>query len=270
VCETLFYVLPNPAGDCVFRNRLRDIIPGDCPSIKNNKPDNTMNKPNKLKGGFTLVELLVVIVIIAALAGLAVPQVMRMTKRADLTEATSNAKQLGLALLQFDADVGGFPDDETPDVIERITGEESTRTLTGSSNAYFRQMFEAYIVESEQPFYMKSAFSPRKPDDAFQGDRCLEPGEVGFGYILRTDNTAIPSGGSRPIAAGPLSKDEADSFDIEPFDGRAVVLFGDNSAQQLNIRRSDNQAVLTSGETLLSTGDNSPWGTITPQLVSPE
>jgi len=233
-----------------------------------------MNKPNKLKRGFTLVELLVVIVIIATLASLAVPQIMKMTKRADLTEATSNAKQLGLAMLQFDADVGGFPDNDTPDVIAKITGEESTRTLTGStSNPYFRQMFEAYVVESEQPFYMKSAFSPRKPDNAFQDAKCLEAGEVGFGYILRTDNTAIPSGGSRPIAAGPLSKDEPGSFDVEPYDGRAVVLFGDNSAQQLNIGRagaSKGKAVLTSGETLLGTGPNSPWGEIEPKLLNPE
>ena len=71
-----------------------------------------------MRGGFTLVELLVVIVIIAALAGLTAPQVMKMAKKADLTEATSNAKQLGLAFAQFDADIGGYPDDSTVEAVE--------------------------------------------------------------------------------------------------------------------------------------------------------
>ncbi len=231
-----------------------------------------MNMHKKLKGGFTLVELLVVIVIIAALAGLAAPQVMKMRKRADVAEAINNAKQLGLAMIQFDSEIGGFPDNDTVDTIERIIGEPSSRTLTGStSNPYFRQLIESYVADSETPFYMKSPLSPRSPDGAIDGERALEGGEVGFGYIMQTGNRAIPSGGSRPIAAGPFNNDG--EFDIESFDGRAVVLFGDNSARQLNIGRAganEGKAILPSGDELLATGPNSIWRGIDPQMLIPE
>ena len=56
--------------------------------------------------GFTLVELLVVIVIIASLAGLTAPMVIRQRKKADQTEAVSNSRQIGIAMLEFDNDYG--------------------------------------------------------------------------------------------------------------------------------------------------------------------
>lgn len=62
----------------------------------------------KTRRGFTLVELLVVIVIIASLAGLTAPMVIRQRKKADQTEATNNARQIGLALLEFENDYGSY------------------------------------------------------------------------------------------------------------------------------------------------------------------
>ena len=61
-----------------------------------------MKTNHKTRRGFTLVELLVVIVIIAALAGLTAPMVIRQRKKADQTEAVSNARQIGLALFEFE------------------------------------------------------------------------------------------------------------------------------------------------------------------------
>jgi prepilin-type N-terminal cleavage/methylation domain-containing protein len=58
-----------------------------------------MKQKLKIGRGFTLVELLVVIVIIAALAGLTAPMVIRQRKKADQTEAVNNARQIGIALI---------------------------------------------------------------------------------------------------------------------------------------------------------------------------
>ncbi len=52
--------------------------------------------------GFTLVELLVVVVIISMLAGLLLPAVTGARKRARIAQCTNNQQQLGLAIHQYD------------------------------------------------------------------------------------------------------------------------------------------------------------------------
>lgn len=60
--------------------------------------------------GFSLVELLVVVVILAVLAGLAVPALGRVRVSANQAECLSNQRQIGIALHQYAADhAGEFP-----------------------------------------------------------------------------------------------------------------------------------------------------------------
>lgn len=227
-----------------------------------------------MRAGFTLVELLVVIVIIAALAGLTAPQVIKMKKKGDLAEATNNAKQLGLAFAQFDSDIGGFPDDSTVESVEAMTGETATRTLKGNnSNAYFRQLIEAGVVESEQPFFCRTSYIKSKPDDLMKGEEALKDGEVGFGYIMQSQGKAISIGSGRPLCAAPLKENSSDgSMESEPYDNKAIVLFTDNSVRQLNIRKNDSKAMLPSKKHMLEGGsDDSIWGVdINPIIMTPQ
>lgn len=227
-----------------------------------------------LRSGFTLVELLVVIVIIAALAGLTAPQVIKMKKKGDLAEATSNAKQLGLAFAQFDADVGGYPDNGTATAIKDIIGQDPVRTpLTGNdSNSYFRQFLEMGIAESEQPFYAKTTYS-RKPDDISNtADKALQAGEVGFAYIMKDATTAVPMGGSRPICVAPVkANNTSGEMEADPYDSKAIVLFTDSSVRQLNVRKNDSKAILPGGKHILQGGaQDTVWGTdINPVMKTP-
>ncbi len=59
--------------------------------------------------GFTLIEMLVVIAIIATIAGLLLPAVVAARRTAQSTQCQSNLRQLGLAVLQYRDQTGAFP-----------------------------------------------------------------------------------------------------------------------------------------------------------------
>lgn len=220
--------------------------------------------------GFTLVELLVVIVIIATLAGIGTPVVLKQRKAAARAEAIHNAKEIGLALMEFEQQYGSFPDRRTAEEVATITG--TALNLSGdSANDYLRQLI-AVGLQSEEIFFTKTSYT-RKPDNVFSGDKALAAGEVGFGYIMKDVSTGQNAAGnpSRTVLATPLLNAASDwTFDPEPFGDKAVVLRIDHSAQVLPIRQTDHKAILSGGRPIEQTGDDSVWGTeVHPVLKAP-
>jgi prepilin-type N-terminal cleavage/methylation domain-containing protein len=233
-----------------------------------------MKTQKTMRGGFTLVELLVVIVIIAALAGLAAPQIIKHRKKADQTEAVSNARQIGMALFEFETAYGSFPDNTTGQQITTDGLSDLSPLQGNTSNDMFRQLLATEIASSEEIFYAKAAYS-KKPDNVFNtGAEALKAGEVGFGYIMNGDKALSSAGNpARPVVAAPLKLPFASAqFDSDYYDARAVVLRIDNSVQSLQIRKTDDQAIIAGGKTLLQTGEGTIWGTgsITPTMVNPQ
>jgi prepilin-type N-terminal cleavage/methylation domain-containing protein len=216
--------------------------------------------------GFTLVELLVVIVIIASLAALSAPMIIGQIKKADRIEAVNNAKQIGLALFEFNDEYGSFPDADTQTLVEENNEDSDVTAATDSSNGYFRQLFVAGITESEQMFFAKTGFT-RKPDGAL-ADKTLEAGENGFGYVMNGDQGLSPAGNPARISASPL--DDAGKFSLDPFDKKAVLLRIDNSAT-INTITKDGEVNLGGGKKLLDAGAGTIWGaSTTPEIVQPE
>ncbi|MGJ8633026.1 MAG: type II secretion system protein [Luteolibacter sp.] len=223
--------------------------------------------------GFTLVELLVVIVIIASLAGLTAPMVIRQRKKADQTEAISNARQIGFAMLEFEVEYGSFPDESTLEEVSDIFDTSTVNGKAGSnSNGYFKQLFQAGITQSEQMFYAKTGLT-KKPDGDISTDaEALAAGEVGYGYILDgRDGLSTAGNPARVVVATPLNE-EGTAFVGDPFDKKAVILKIDNSVSSVNIKitnEDENEGnAIVGGDDLLDSSNNI-WGSVSPSIVPP-
>ena len=217
--------------------------------------------------GFTLVELLVVIAIIAALAGFATPLVLKQMKKADMATATHNAKQLHLALFDFDQDYGFFPDQA-----------DSAQLGSGgtSANAALKQLFINGSIESEENFYAKTSFS-KLPDGDVGTDpqytNAIDRGEVGFLYI---DDQSTSKNSARPLLAAPLrSSGGAPTsmlFDKDTYGGKMMVLRIDGSVKQYKINKSSDTAeiIVNNQKVDMFSTQNKVWDNTVPTPLYPE
>ncbi|GEM_PF-2333929 len=85
---------------------------------------------------------LVLTLIVFLLAGLTAPMTIRCRKKPEQTEATSNLRQIGLALFEFETEYGSFPSQAT---VAKVTAEypDHGLDLSGkSSNSLFRRIAE--------------------------------------------------------------------------------------------------------------------------------
>jgi hypothetical protein len=159
-------------------------------------------------------------------------------KRADDTEAIGNARQIGLALYEFEQAYGRFPDEST---ILRVKEIDSANTIPlgkSSSNDFFRQLIAAEVVQGERMFY---AFSPRtrKADDVFDGAKALAKGECAFAYVSGLSSEGNPAG--TPIVLFPMVPGKL-LFDYKLckkyYNGAAVILRLDNIVTRYPVDKS--------------------------------
>lgn len=231
-----------------------------------------------MRSGFTLVELLVVISIIATLAGVGVPVIIAQQKKGARAEAISNIKQVGMAMFSFDQDYNGYPSRASGTEVDTNNPESNITLAYVTSNDFFRQLIKAGFIDGEKSFYAKSSYT-RKADGVITNDSALAPGECGFSYVMGRDPDPLSSSGNsgQALLLAVAYKDPGGAVDqtgkceLDVYDKKAVVFRIDNSATAESIRPSDKLVLVGGGKTLLQGNDkDSVWGdTLTPTLKVP-
>lgn len=199
-----------------------------------------------VRGGFTLVELLVVITIIAILASFAVPVFNRVVARAQQSKTVNNTRQIALACRLFaQANNGIFP-----------VGVEGVPATT--SEGAYQALFDAGEIDLEALFWnprATHACSQQTPNE----DGTLQPGENAFGYVRGLNDT---SPGNPPLIVEAWTSQNTWATDAgHPWERQVVVALVDASTNVLSTDTS-NQVKVPAGAQqvdLLST-QNLPTG----------
>ncbi len=159
------------------------------------------------------------------------PIVVRSRKANNLVTATSNARQIGHALTEFELEYGQYPDATTAPLVKAKTG--STWTLSdATSNDLFHQLLVSEFAPSEQIFYARNPWT-KMPDNVFTTEtKALTARECGFAYIAGLSSKDDPH---TPICVTPLEPGKL-TFDRQSIEGnKAIILRVDQSAIALPI-----------------------------------
>lgn len=196
------------------------------------------------KGGFTLIELMVVIAILATLAAVGYAPIMDHMNDGDRQMASSNLKNLSTVMQQFKTDNNSFPCDATAERLQEAQPDFNFGELKGdNSNAYFRQVYYTRSNNTEKNFYAKISCAgkmTKQVDDKLANGRALEPGENGLAYVLKKDSgddtvRVGVTASNAPLAmcsvypsSKPYSGDKV-VYDLASFRGHVFVLKCDGS-----------------------------------------
>lgn len=179
-------------------------------------------------------------------------------RKADMTQAISNAKQLFYLLIEFDQDWGEFPNDDT------AKEDEDLKSFTGKySNDYLGQFIGGGYTRSEEIFFAKGgSTTDKKPDnDTTTRKKTLEAGECGFAYY-KGMSTSDHSG--RPVLCAPMTG-KGFKFDPKPYNGKAIVLRIDGAVKIYTIDENGD-AVSATGKKIFEGGKDSVWGEKGPDI----
>ncbi|MCB1087055.1 MAG: type II secretion system protein [Verrucomicrobiae bacterium] len=153
-------------------------------------------KTQKRNQGFTLIELMVVITIIAVLASFAMPAFTRMQESAKITKDTSNIRQIILACKSFATDnEGSYPSWMIDDQDPNNQGDLSTSTDA------FNVLIQEGYMDTESIFWYKTT-NPEKQRPPRENNQ-LEANEVTYTYVKGQLDTTF--------SRSPLVADEQES-----------------------------------------------------------
>ncbi len=203
--------------------------------------------PKALRSGFTLVELLVVISIIAVLAGVAMPAMTGVIERGQQTKVISDARQIYLALKMYAGDNDGL--------------FIANSTAYNTSNEAFRELLkEGKYLTTEKIFNVaKSKWCQGTTNKPLENttnitdlNQLMKEGVNHFGFVAGLSDASTPS--YPLIVDGPTSESTTTEFSYSTNEGlkgglwkgkTTIVVYVDGSAKAEKTYSSGNNIVKT-------------------------
>ena len=209
-----------------------------------------LNRCRRRLSGFTLVELLVVIGIIALLISILLPALGRAREQAKQIACLSNLRQLGMVYQMYAND----NKDQIPIGYEEGQPWTGYSLFTGTNYPLMGCLFQGGYLGTPQAFYCPSQLDPRwmfdTPENRWPVNGAGTPGvRIRVGYTSRPEvswNNGRPRAGTTnlPFPRWTKMKDKAILADVVGIPQNAVdftnihhrtlnVMYGDRSARQV-------------------------------------
>ena len=80
--------------------------------------------PKRSDRGFTLIEVIIAVALVAVMAAVIYPPMIRNLREGKTTRCKSDAQTIGLAIMEFYRDVGAWPVAESADPVDRLVGND--------------------------------------------------------------------------------------------------------------------------------------------------
>lgn len=179
--------------------------------------------------------------------------------KARKTLAVMNARQIGLALFEFETEYNSFPDEKTAPQVKTTTGTKAEVKAVTANDCFF-QLIAAGIVQTDRFFSLDELAVPEPPENPKPLEKLAK---CSFAYLSGMTAAGNPN---RPVVVAPLVKGKT-TFDPQVLGGKAVILKVDNSVTSLPIEPDGR--VLIDGKDIFDPAQPF-WGGKVPPVKWPE